>query len=63
MDLTDILKERYSKKKPPSHFRNGPLNDGVSEHLQKMGVIGSVSWTENGRVVTEYFYEDDDTPR
>lgn len=62
MNLKDIMDEYYDKQPKPTHFRNGPLNDWVSGHLEKMGAIGSVSWTENGKVVTEYIYQEEKSP-
>lgn len=60
MNIIDFLKDHYSKEEREAClFRNGPLNDWVSGHLEKMGAIGSVSWTENGKVVTEYTYPED----
>lgn len=64
MNIIDFLNAHYSKEEREAClFRNGRMNDEVSERLQKMGAIGSVSWTENGEVVTEYIYPEDAPPR
>lgn len=61
MNIIDFLNKYYSEEdQAPHFFRNGPPNDEVAAHLQKMGAIGSVSWTENGKVVTEYVYPEEE---
>ncbi len=43
MNIIDFLNKYYSEEdQAPHFFRNGPPNDEVAAHLQKMGAIGSV---------------------
>lgn len=55
-DVKDIMNEHYDKKPKPKYFRTDPLNLAAASDLERNGAIGSISSTENGVVVTEYFY-------